>query len=102
MSKEYIECEHEWIFTVPYRPSDSSDIIHVEVEANCDKCEEERTSDYSWEIDRYHTVIKEGEQEVQYICDECCSDMDNEGKYADGDLHFCSKECNDSYWGEEE
>ena len=105
MTKEIIECECNWTFSVPYRPSDSDCIIHVHVEAYCDKCGEERVSDYSWDINEYHTVTQEGEKETAYTCDTCYTIMD-EGRIYEGDddddLHFCSKKCHDSYWGEEE
>lgn len=100
MTKEIIECECNWTFAVPYRPPDSDNIIHVEVEAHCDKCGEERVSDYSWEINEYHTVTQEGEKGTTYTCDECHTVMDEDGIYEsdDDDLHFCSKKCHDSYW----
>jgi len=96
------ECEHEWHFTVPYRPSDSDGFIHVEVEACCYKCGEERSSDYSWYIDDHHTVNEEGDYEA-YECDRCEVEMDNEGEFTEfEDMHFCSKKCYAEYWGEEE
>jgi hypothetical protein len=105
MTKQIIECECNWTFNVPYRPCDSDGIIHVHVEAHCNKCGEERVSDYSWEIDRDHTVTQEGEKDTAYECDECYTVMDEDMIYEgddNDDLHFCSKKCHDSYWGEEE
>ena len=99
------ECEHEWTFSVPYRPSDSDGIVHVFVDASCKKCGELRTTDYSWDIDRYHDLAEEGRHEV-YECNWCGTEMQDEGHFReeidDDDIHICSKKCYAQYWGEEE
>ena len=95
-----LECEHEWRYTVPYRPNDSDGIVHVQVEAYCLNCGEERSSDYSWDIDEYHRVDKEGEYE-KYQCDQCGAEMEDEGDFIElldaagycDDTHICSQEC---------
>ena len=104
---EQTECDHMWRYSIPYRPSDSDGIVHVTVHAICDNCGEERTSDYSWDIDEYYTEVTEGEeQEVTYTCDQCQSTNDSLDGWiteeAYEDTHFCSQECQDKYWGEEE
>ena len=100
------ECEHEWQFSVPYRPSDSDGFIHVEVEAHCKICEELRSSDYSWDIEEYHRVNEKGWYE-KYQCDQCGAEMEDEGDFRyeeiyDDDIHICSKECYKAMFGEEE
>ena len=99
------ECEHEWQFSVPYRPNDSDGFIHVNVKARCYKCGEERSSDYSWYIDDHHTVNEEGHHDL-YECDWCTAEMEDEGDFReeidDDDIHICSEECYKAYIGEEE
>ena len=96
------ECEHNWSFRIPYAPEKDGTYIHVTAEAYCEICGEERTTDYSWCIDEYHTVLEEGDYEA-YECDRCGVEMDNEGEFTEfEDTHFCSKKCHAQYWGEEE
>jgi|TARA_R100000482_G_scaffold117962_1_gene61795 hypothetical protein len=99
------ECNHEWTFSVPYRPSDSDGIVHVFVEAYCKICEEHRTTDYSWDIDEYHDLAEKGHYEV-YECDWCGTEMQGEGHFReeidDDDIHICSKECYEMMYGGEE
>lgn len=99
------ECEHEWQYRLPYRPSDSDGIVHVHVEAYCKICGEHRSSDYSWDIDEYHSVDEEGWYD-KYECDWCTAEMEDEGGFRkeidDDDIHICSEECYKAYIGEEE
>jgi len=101
--KEQIECDHMWSYSIPYRPSDSDGIVHVQVEATCDRCGEERRTDYSWDINEYYTLVIDGEQEVSYTCDQCQTTTDSlDGWITDEDFedtHFCSQKCHDKYWG---
>ena len=100
------ECEHNWSFSIPYAPEKIDETyIHVSANAYCEICGEQRTPDYSWCIDQYHTVSEEGEYDM-YECDRCGAEMEDEGKftnkYVNVDTHFCSKKCYAQYWGEEE
>ena len=99
------ECEHQWQFRVPYRPNDSDGIIHVNVEAHCLNCGEVRSSDYSWDMEEYHSVDEEGWYD-KYECNWCRAEMEDEGDFReeidDDDIHICSEECYKAMYGEDE
>ena len=94
------ECDHDWDFSIPYAPSSDGNYVHVEVEAYCTKCGKTLSSDYSWDVTEYNTVIEEGSK--VYECDQCGTEMIDEGDfrqeisdsgYDPEDTHICSEEC---------
>ena len=96
------DCEHEFDMRMPYAPSSmDGTYVHVEIEATCEKCNMEISSDYSWDVTDGE-IVQDADEE--YECDECNADMGTHPTITDdeyGGVHFCCRECQAEYKGEE-
>ena len=95
------ECDHEFDMRMPWAPSSmDGTYVHVVIEATCEKCNMEISSDYSWDVTDGE-VTTEGDEE--YECDECNADMGAHPTitHDEYDAHFCCRECQAAYKGEE-